>query len=633
MNFINSNYSFTKSTLNGFINSIQYVLMILSAFSISLLIVLIVYECLNFFEFVTHSKLTFGGHVLEAFCLFFILLMGFISTRRIVLSLLLTLIFYFFFIYTNIEKSSQLLTPIFFNDIVNIKQLTLVKSVVFSYIPAVLSFCLILVFTLVAGFKIEQRQKFLVKAFFSNILLVLIMVVSTLLFKTEIKDSLRFKFSIKTNNSHALTTAEKYGFLFFFVKDALYSETIKTVENYSAKRIASIKNIISEGKTYQSANTENPSLIIYFIESFTDPEQAGIKTTTDAIPFFRSLTQNHLSGHVYSPVFGGNSANSEFELLTGFSMHFFSKSSIPYIDLPYREIPSLARELKHQNYYSSAVQPVDLGFFNYKFIYQMLGFDETISLWDREGIEKDPAGRYPSDSSVVKEVIRISEKNDPFFIFAFPNSTHSNWNYSAYDDSLLDLDLKTPLRFPGGAKQLKTYINSLHTADTAIKELVQHFEKIKKPVAILVVGDHQPGLPEFREQSISKITKNELSFENRKAMKVELKRFREQNPIKSFINFHSVPFVLWTNYEFSHQHNYQKGMNSLVLTIFDFLRITPRSPFYHFLKNYSSQVSYESLLEYTYKPKKPDEFQDSQWHQDFEVIQYDLLIGEEHILK
>jgi len=629
VNTINSNIKLTISAPNW----VKHILMILVGYTLCGLIVFLIYEGLNYFGFMTYSKLTFGGHVLEAFCLNIILLMGLIFTRRIVFSLMLTLIIYSFFIYANIEKSAQLLTPIFFNDLTNIKQLTLVKGVFLPYIPILFSYTLILILTFVAGFKIERRHTFLVKFHLLNILLVLVIVISIIIFKTEIKDNLRFKFSIKTNNSHALTTAEKYGFLFFFVKDALYSEKIKTLESYSAGRIAIIKTKIPEASASHVSNVESPSLIIYFIESFADPVRAGIKTTADAIPFFRSLTRNHLSGQVYSPVFGGNSANSEFELLTGFSMHFFPKSSIPYIDLPYREIPSLARELSHQGYHSSSVQPVDLGLFNYKHIYQMLGFDETISLWDKDGIEKDPAGRYPSDSSVVKEIIKVSEQNDRFFIFAFPNSTHSNWNYSAYDDSPLDLDLESPLRFPGGAKQLKTYINSLNTADNAIQELIQHFEKVKKPIAILVVGDHQPGLPEFREQTLSNITNNKLNFDNRKSMKIEFKKFREQNPVKSFKHFHSVPFVLWTNYEFGHQHSYQKGMNSLILTMFDFLGLEPKSPFYHYLKHYSNQVSYESLLEFTYALKQSEEQQDSQWHQDFEAIQYDLLIGEEHILK
>ena len=51
------------------------------------------------------------------------------------------------------------------------------------------------------------------------------------------------------------------------------------------------------------------------------------------MPYIRSLLDgapNTISGHLYVSVLGGNTANSEFEYLTGDSMAFLPSGSIPY---------------------------------------------------------------------------------------------------------------------------------------------------------------------------------------------------------------------------------------------------------------------------------------------------------------
>lgn len=312
-------------------------------------------------------------------------------------------------------------------------------------------------------------------------------------------------------------------------------------------------------------------------------------------------------------------------------MHFFRDATIPYIDIAVQHFPNIARELGFLGYQTSVIQPVSMGFFNYQNIYKQMGFDQVISLWQQPDVKLDAAGRFPADLELVKEIIKVSQSNDPFFVFAFPNSTHSNWNYSAYDDSDLDVLLDKPLSFPGAMKQLKTYINALNTADQAIEVLIQHFAKVDKKVAILVVGDHQPGLPEFRELYLSNNTNLSLDFNTRKEMKQALKSLKDRAGSEQFQDYYSVPFVLWTNFSNQKPIRSQYGMNSLVLTLFEIIGITPQSPFYNFLKKYSQSVSYQSLIQYKYQETDQMNDDELQWHKDFETIQYDLLYGEGYL--
>lgn len=48
------------------------------------------------------------------------------------------------------------------------------------------------------------------------------------------------------------------------------------------------------------------------------------------MPFFRKLKENTIKGYTYSSVFGGNTANSEFEFMTGNTLAFLPDNSVPY---------------------------------------------------------------------------------------------------------------------------------------------------------------------------------------------------------------------------------------------------------------------------------------------------------------
>lgn len=66
-------------------------------------------------------------------------------------------------------------------------------------------------------------------------------------------------------------------------------------------------------------------------ESFADLKAVGdLQTSKDYMPFFRKLKENTIKGYTYSSVFGGNTANSEFEFMTGNTLAFLPDNSVPY---------------------------------------------------------------------------------------------------------------------------------------------------------------------------------------------------------------------------------------------------------------------------------------------------------------
>jgi phosphoglycerol transferase MdoB-like AlkP superfamily enzyme len=79
---------------------------------------------------------------------------------------------------------------------------------------------------------------------------------------------------------------------------------------------------------------ELPNIIVVMNESFSDLKVLGDFTTNeDYMPYLHSLlngAENTVTGYLNVSVCGGNTANTEFEFLTGNSMAFLPQGSIPY---------------------------------------------------------------------------------------------------------------------------------------------------------------------------------------------------------------------------------------------------------------------------------------------------------------
>ena len=108
--------------------------------------------------------------------------------------------------------------------------------------------------------------------------------------------------------------------------------------------------------SYETAGTpaNTPNIIVVMNEAFSDPAVLGEFTTNeDYMPFVHSLlrgAEDTVSGLLNVSVKGGNTANTEFEYLTGNSMAFLPYGSIPYQQYIKNETPSMASWLSGFGY-------------------------------------------------------------------------------------------------------------------------------------------------------------------------------------------------------------------------------------------------------------------------------------------
>ena len=75
-----------------------------------------------------------------------------------------------------------------------------------------------------------------------------------------------------------------------------------------------------------------PNIIVIMNESYMDINlyQDETGTIEDPDPYWDSLTENTIHGYAYASVFGGNTANSEYEFLTGLSMADLPSGSVAF---------------------------------------------------------------------------------------------------------------------------------------------------------------------------------------------------------------------------------------------------------------------------------------------------------------
>jgi hypothetical protein len=272
------------------------------------------------------------------------------------------------------------------------------------------------------------------------------------------------------------------------------------------------------------AVTERPTVILYLIESFTDPAWFGYRYTEEPIPRFRALVSKSPEIVALAPGFGGASANAEFELLTGLPVALLPPNRVPYVQDMWRRVPSIPWALKALGYRTSAIHGGRLRFYNIDRVYPLLGFDRLMSVKEN-GAELDAAGRYGRDDAVVDEVLTIVKRESPVFVFAFPESTHWPYDYDAYMASPLDVidaDLE-----PAARHQIKTYINAIHVADRALGHLVDQLASIDRPVLLIALGDHWPPLS---DDAYAKV------------------RIDAGTEFGTRAEEHRVPVVIWSNY-------------------------------------------------------------------------------------
>ncbi len=232
----------------------------------------------------------------------------------------------------------------------------------------------------------------------------------------------------------------------------------------------------------------NADVIMVMSESLWDPTRLNnAALSPDPMPTIRANS----SGNLFSPEFGGMTANVEFEALTGFSNAFLPYGSIPYQQYVRRPLPSLATFFASKGYTTRAFHPFQSWFWNRANVYQSLGFQSFMSEENMPVMDK--RGLFTSDDALTKEIIRSADQTkEPFFFFAVTLQGHGPYEKNRYAKNTIDV--QSASLAPENRDSLATYAQGVREADSSLKALMDWAKKRRRETIIVLFGDHLPPL-------------------------------------------------------------------------------------------------------------------------------------------
>lgn len=313
-----------------------------------------------------------------------------------------------------------------------------------------------------------------------------------------------------------------------------------------AKEILAEYEEDDEGSQIQQGDL--PNIIVIMNEAFSDLAVLGDFTTNeDYMPFVHRLQwgyENTITGNMEVSVCGGNTANTEFEFLTGHTMDYFPVGSIPYQQYITGELPSLASQLKAMGYATYGMHPYNASGWQRDTVYPWLGFEQTYFLHDFEN--RNYIRTYVSDKTAYDKIIQLYEEKSadtPMFAFEVTMQNHGSYSDS-YENFTPDIRVDGIEDFA-----LEQYLSLMKVSDAELEKLIEYFSMEEEKTIIVFFGDHQPN--DFIANKILR-----LNGTNTANMTVEEAKQRYQ-----------VPYVIWANFDIEEATNADTDISFLAAEV------------------------------------------------------------------
>lgn len=282
----------------------------------------------------------------------------------------------------------------------------------------------------------------------------------------------------------------KDGFFVSFILDIHFLQ-IEEPKNYSDEYALSLLNEQEVEKV--ETPEELPDIIAIMDETFSDPAVLGeFETNKDYMPFVHSILRgevaNTISGYADVSVLGGNTANSEFEFLTGNSMAFFPNGSVPYLQYIRDGISTIVPQLEEYGYTTYGTHPYRAKGWNREFIYDLMGFDYRY--FQGSFPFEDKLRNYVSDEADFKSILEWRNNTEgPFFMFNVTMQNHSNYG-GDFDN--FDPQIVAKFKNTYSNKYLNKYLSLMYETDQDVASLLSELSQSDRKTIVVFWGDHQP---------------------------------------------------------------------------------------------------------------------------------------------
>ncbi len=243
----------------------------------------------------------------------------------------------------------------------------------------------------------------------------------------------------------------------------------------------------------RTGSLDDTNVVVVLSESFSDPTRLeGFTLAEDPIPKTRALMQQTTSGTMMAQLYGGGTANMEFEVLTGESIGLFNpQMNSPYQMLVshYDEYPSAVGWFAAHGHKPIAIHPYRAGMYKRQTVYDTFGFDEFIHDSTMSEQDRIDDSDFISDESAFDEVEKqIRENDDPLLVNLVTMQNHIPMDDS-YDDPI-EVD-----GLDGGEQdRVGNYARGLAHTDDALADFLADLKASDENTVVVFYGDHLPGI-------------------------------------------------------------------------------------------------------------------------------------------
>ncbi len=294
---------------------------------------------------------------------------------------------------------------------------------------------------------------------------------------------------------------DDYGFVYCF-SNSMLDTGIDRPENYDESAIQKITDKLPA--TINTASKIKPDIILIQLESYMDPKLIKDLTfSDDPAPVHTYLRENFSHGQLAVPSFGGGTANTEFEVLTGISIDNFGPSEYPYKTVILNETcESLAYNLKESGYSAHAIHNHTGNFYDRDKVYPNLGFDSFQSLEYMTDYELTPYG-WCKDNILTEEIITAltytDEKNGidedtPRFVWTVSVQGHGKYPTEPIPGEDYVIKVDSSAYSESQLCSLEYYVNQAWEMDMFLGSLISALETREKPTLVIAYGDHLPAI-------------------------------------------------------------------------------------------------------------------------------------------
>ena len=249
-----------------------------------------------------------------------------------------------------------------------------------------------------------------------------------------------------------------------------------------------------EGKSFGDTPRDNTATVkpkrnlhLILLESFWDPMKLGpdILDTDPIDPEFRQMWSQAEHSSMLSPVFGGYTANTEFELLCGFPV---TVDKVFFEGWLRHDVPCLPSHLAADGYHTIASHPNAAAFWNRVNAYRRIGVQ---TYWAAPDFVLDDMNReFLSDVSLYRQVLdKISpelQQGKPLLNYIVTYFGHLDYPLSESRPMVIETR--------GGDAMLKRYVNQMYYKSRDLMAFIRQLRQQDPHGVIIAFGDHLPFL-------------------------------------------------------------------------------------------------------------------------------------------